>query len=169
MEQAKPSINERRYRHYRRRSRDSPASHACRLSIGDGTNMPTHIPQILLIARTACADAQDAQFGFAVTIITLGGLCGSLAADWVIRRYGRNTTLRMAQVGLVLGGMGVGVAQGIWTLAVGRYVLFPRWHFPPRPVGVGKAAQRLITRFCYGAFCGSSGPSNLALHHGIHR
>lgn len=41
----------------------------------------------------------------------------------MIRRLGRNVTLRMAQAALILGGVGVGLANEIWLLAAGRYVI----------------------------------------------
>jgi predicted MFS family arabinose efflux permease len=72
-----------------------------------------------------CAEArpsnpQDSAFGVAVTILTLGGLLGTLAGDWGTRRFGRVGLLRVSEVLFAVGTALVGSANRLAPLIMGR-------------------------------------------------
>jgi predicted MFS family arabinose efflux permease len=67
------------------------------------------------------ADYQDSAFGVAVTILTLGGLLGTLAGDWGTRRFGRVGLLRVSEVLFAVGTALVGLTNRLAPLIMGRY------------------------------------------------
>ncbi|KAI9637137.1 putative vacuolar membrane protein [Dioszegia hungarica] len=74
-------------------------------------------------SRWDCLDVSDNQYGFAVTIVTLGGLVGSLSADAASRRFGRLGTLRIAETGFILGALAVAAATHLWMVIIARIII----------------------------------------------
>lgn len=66
------------------------------------------------------ADVQDSAFGAAVTILTLGGLLGTLIGDYGTRRLGRIRLLRVSEVIFAIGAATVGLSNAIAPLVIGR-------------------------------------------------
>ena len=73
-----------------------------------------------MLVIQAEAEIKDNQYGFAVTIVTLGGLVGSLSADAASRRFGRLGTLRIAETGFILGALAVAAATHLWVVIIAR-------------------------------------------------
>lgn len=63
---------------------------------------------------------QDSTFGVAVSILTLGGLLGSLLGDAATRRLGRTGVLRCSEVLFAVGTALVGVSNSIAPIIIGR-------------------------------------------------
>lgn len=55
-----------------------------------------------------------------MTLLTLGGLIGTLVSDWGTRRLGRIGMLRMSEVVFAIGTAFVGLANGLIPLVIGR-------------------------------------------------
>jgi predicted MFS family arabinose efflux permease len=63
---------------------------------------------------------QDSAFGAAVTVLTIGGLMGTLMGDWGTRRFGRIGLLRISEAIFAIGTAFVGLANGLAPLVIGR-------------------------------------------------
>lgn len=73
-----------------------------------------------LSASVGVAHVQATWFGIVVSIFTLGGLVGSLAADSVTRRLGRLGTFRASICCVIVGSTLVGTANTIAQMLIGR-------------------------------------------------
>lgn len=65
-------------------------------------------------------DAQEATFGIAVTMLTLGGLAGSIFGDSLTRAFGRTGVFRICDL-VFISGMGlIGLSSNLAMLIIGR-------------------------------------------------
>ena len=76
--------------------------------------------QVSIPPRGPAEALQATQFGFVVSIFTLGGLFGSLSSDYIARKTGRIGTFRVAAVSILIGSVAVGLGQSVPAMLVGR-------------------------------------------------
>ncbi|AAW42626.2 vacuolar membrane protein, putative [Cryptococcus deneoformans JEC21] len=80
----------------------------------------TGILQIPIATPVDCIPMTTSSFGLVVSIFTLGGLLGSLAASTTTLRYGQVATLRLSAAMVLAGSTCIGFAGGTSSMLIGR-------------------------------------------------
>lgn len=77
------------------------------------------------IPHTTCIPMSDVTFSFVTAIYTVGGLAGSLFANLIMDKWGRQGAHRICAFLIAFGSAIMGLSNSVFLLLVGRYVIIP--------------------------------------------